>query len=73
VETGGEILLPGEVERRTLTERRANGIPVDPMTAKQIVDSAAALSVAAPPELAQLAADEGGSLNATRATARKQL
>jgi uncharacterized oxidoreductase len=43
---GGEVLLPGEIERRTRDERRANGIPLDPNTLSQI--RAAANSVGVP-------------------------
>jgi uncharacterized oxidoreductase len=56
VEIGGEILLPGEVERRTLADRRSNGIPVDPTTAGQITDAASVLGICPPAELQQLAA-----------------
>ncbi|MFO0916738.1 MAG: malate/lactate/ureidoglycolate dehydrogenase [Planctomycetaceae bacterium] len=55
-EPHGEILLPGDVERRTREDRRANGIPIDPVTAKQLVDSAESVKVAAPPALKDLAA-----------------
>lgn len=43
---GGEVLLPGEIERRTRDERRANGIPLDPNTLAQV--RAAATSVGVP-------------------------
>src|SRR5918996_2278291 len=45
---GGEVLLPGEIERRTRDERRANGIPLDPNTLAQV--RAAATSVGVPDE-----------------------
>ena len=49
---GGEVLLPGEPERRTRAERLANGIPLDATTRRQIGDVARSLSVALPPEFA---------------------
>jgi uncharacterized oxidoreductase len=33
---GGEVLLPGEIERRTRAERLAHGIPLDPNTLDQL-------------------------------------
>ena len=57
VQPGGEILLPGEVERRTLADRQAHGIPVDAMTARQIADAAARLRIQTPAELDQLMTD----------------
>jgi len=33
---GGEVLLPGEIERRTRAEREKNGIPIDAVTRSQI-------------------------------------
>jgi hydroxycarboxylate dehydrogenase B len=45
---GGEVLLPGEIERRTRDERRAHGIPLDPNTLAQVC--AAATSVGVPEE-----------------------
>src|ERR671919_1014240 len=33
---GGEVLLPGEIERRTRDERRKHGIPLDPNTLAQV-------------------------------------
>ena len=54
VQPDGKILLPGEVERRTLADRQANGIPIDEMTASQIIDAAARLSIQPPAELVQL-------------------
>ena len=35
----GEILLPGEIERRTRTERLANGIPLDDTTGRQLIET----------------------------------
>jgi hydroxycarboxylate dehydrogenase B len=43
---GGEVLLPGEIERRTRAERRAHGIPLDPNTLAQV--RAAATTVGVP-------------------------
>jgi uncharacterized oxidoreductase len=45
IETGGAVLLPGEVEERTRAERRANGIPIDPETWSQLSGTAARLGV----------------------------
>jgi uncharacterized oxidoreductase len=45
---GGEVLLPGEIERRTRAERRAQGIPLDPNTLAQV--RAGASSVGVPEE-----------------------
>jgi hydroxycarboxylate dehydrogenase B len=45
---GGEVLLPGEIERRSRAERRAGGIPLDPNTLAQV--RAAATSVGVPEE-----------------------
>ncbi len=36
----GEVLLPGEPERRNKAERSANGIPLDPNTWAQLLDAA---------------------------------
>jgi uncharacterized oxidoreductase len=38
---GGEVLLPGEVERRVRADREKNGIPLDDMTRTQIGKAAA--------------------------------
>ena len=43
-----EITLPGDPERRTLTNRRANGIPLDDGNWKALVDLAKKLNVAVP-------------------------
>ena len=51
IKRGGEVLLPGEVEDRTQTERLANGIPLDPETMRQIGDAAKRLGVKVPAEL----------------------
>src|ERR671918_486766 len=42
---GGEVLLPGEIERRTRAERRAGGIPLDPNTLAQVRAAAASVGV----------------------------
>jgi uncharacterized oxidoreductase len=47
VRPGGEVLLPGEIERRTRAERLAQGIPLDPNTLDQLRGAARALGVAA--------------------------
>lgn len=43
-----EILLPGDPERRTLTEREARGIPIDTGNWAQLTTLAAQLSIATP-------------------------
>ena len=48
VDGAGEILLPGDPERRTLAERSAKGIPIDAGNWKQIMDLAATLGVSVP-------------------------
>ena len=45
---GGEVLLPGEIERRTHAERLAGGLPIDDETWKKIVATAASLGVVIP-------------------------
>jgi uncharacterized oxidoreductase len=42
---GGEVLLPGEIERRTKAERVAHGIPLDPNTLGQLRGAARAAGV----------------------------
>jgi uncharacterized oxidoreductase len=44
----GEVLIPGDPERRSRAERLAKGIPLDDNTLKQIADSAVAVGLAAP-------------------------
>ena len=44
----GEVLLPGEVERRTRAERERLGIPLDPETRRQIAGAGARVDVPAP-------------------------
>lgn len=48
---GGEILLPGEIERRATAARTASGVPIDRATAAQLSAAAKALGVAVPPEI----------------------
>jgi uncharacterized oxidoreductase len=45
IEAGGEVLLPGEIEERTQSERERNGIPLDPETIRQLNEAAAALGM----------------------------
>ena len=49
---GGEVLLPGEIERRTRARLERDGIPLDVVTRRQIADSVRALAVAVPPGFA---------------------
>jgi uncharacterized oxidoreductase len=42
---GGQVLLPGEIERRTRTERLAHGIPLDPNTLEQMRGAARAVGL----------------------------
>ena len=48
VEANGEILLPGELERRTRVQRERDGIPLEAATRRMIADAARSLGVAAP-------------------------
>ena len=45
---GGEVLLPGEIERRTRARLERDGIPLDVVTRRQISDSVRTLAVALP-------------------------
>jgi uncharacterized oxidoreductase len=45
---GGEVLLPGEIERRTRAERERNGVPIDAVTRQQIDDSIKRFGLALP-------------------------
>jgi uncharacterized oxidoreductase len=47
------VSLPGDPERETRTERRANGIPIDDTTMGQIRQTAEAAGVAVPDMLVQ--------------------
>jgi uncharacterized oxidoreductase len=48
--TDGQVLLPGEIERRTRAQRENEGVPLDAVTRCQIADSVRALGVTLPPE-----------------------
>ncbi len=48
VTPGGEVLLPGEIERRTRARLEREGIALDAVTRRQIADSVRALGVALP-------------------------
>lgn len=54
VEVGGEILLPGEVERRTMADRQRHGIPMDAATSQQIIDASTKLGIRPPGELTEI-------------------
>ncbi len=43
---GGEVLMPGDLERRRRSERLASGIPIDGETWQQIVDAGTSVGVA---------------------------
>ena len=49
---GGEVLLPGDVERRTRTQRERDGIPLEAATRRLIADSARTVGVDPPPGFA---------------------
>jgi uncharacterized oxidoreductase len=49
---GGEVLLPGEIERRTRAGREREGVPLDMATRRQISASVQPLGVALPPGFA---------------------
>jgi uncharacterized oxidoreductase len=49
---GGEVLLPGEIERRTRARLERDGIPLDAVTRRQIADCVRTLAVALPPGFA---------------------
>jgi LDH2 family malate/lactate/ureidoglycolate dehydrogenase len=52
VRPGGEVLLPGEIERRSRARLERDGIPLDIVTRRQIADSVRPLAVALPPGFA---------------------
>lgn len=54
VQPGGEILLPGDMERRTRADREMLGIPMDHSTATQIAAAARELNIQPPAEVAEL-------------------
>ena len=43
-----EILMPGELERRTLADRSANGIPLPPGTVEKLQEAASRLNLTSP-------------------------
>jgi uncharacterized oxidoreductase len=43
---GGDVLLPGEIERRTRAQLERDGIPLDAMTRRQIAGSVRSVSLA---------------------------
>jgi len=43
-----EVVLPGEIERRTRAERECEGVPLDLVTRRQIADSVRPLGIAMP-------------------------
>ncbi len=45
IEKNGEVLLPGEIERRTRADRDKNGIPLDDATRAQVLSAAAAVGL----------------------------
>jgi uncharacterized oxidoreductase len=45
---GGEVLLPGEIERRTRLAREQDGIPIDAVTRRQIADAVTPLGLQLP-------------------------
>jgi uncharacterized oxidoreductase len=47
----GEVLLPGEPERRIRVEREHSGIPLDAETRRQLVSTGRRYGVSAPPDL----------------------
>ena len=49
---GGEVLLPGEIERRTRARLERDGISLDIVTRRQIADSVRPLAVELPPGFA---------------------
>ena len=49
---GGEVLLPGEIERRSRVLLERDGIPLDAVTRRQIADSVRDLAIALPPGFA---------------------
>jgi uncharacterized oxidoreductase len=57
MEPDGEILLPGEPERRTRREREGRGIPLDGETARQLADVALGLGVAVPESVTHISTE----------------
>jgi hydroxycarboxylate dehydrogenase B len=52
IEPGGQVLLPGEIERQVRAERLRHGVPVDAESWSQILTAAAGVGVEAPKDLA---------------------
>ncbi len=48
VESGGKVLLPGEIEIATRRDREINGLPIDDETWRRMTASAASLGVSSP-------------------------
>jgi uncharacterized oxidoreductase len=48
IEPGAEVLMPGEVERRTRALRERDGVPLETATRQSIADSARSLGVTTP-------------------------
>jgi uncharacterized oxidoreductase len=53
LESGGRVLLPGEVEAETMADRLEKGVPIDAATLRQLGQAARALGVAMPEDLAR--------------------
>src|SRR5450631_283783 len=49
---GGEVLLPGEIERRSRVQLERDGIPLDGVTRRQIADSVRTLNIMLPKRFA---------------------
>jgi uncharacterized oxidoreductase len=43
---GGEVLLPGDIERRTREQRLRDGIPLDDTTTAEIIEAAVSVGMA---------------------------
>jgi hydroxycarboxylate dehydrogenase B len=43
---GGEVLLPGDIERRTREERQGRGIPLDDTTVREVTEAAVSVGMA---------------------------
>jgi hydroxycarboxylate dehydrogenase B len=41
----GEVLLPGDIERRTREERKSRGIPLDDTTLREITEAAVSVGM----------------------------
>ena len=51
LESGGRVLLPGEVEAETMADRLENGVPIDAATLRQLGEAARAVGVAMPEDV----------------------